>query len=78
MNLAASFRGNFGVLSQCSSCCSLQFQPFVATSSLDFGKTGTSRKKKDLKLERFHILHLLLLFIREHFSTSLSAYSGGF
>ncbi|AED90918.1 unnamed protein product [Arabidopsis thaliana] len=54
MNLAvASFRGNFGVLSQCSSCCSLQFQPFVAaTSSLNFGQTGTSRRKKDLKLER--------------------------
>ncbi|CAL9229304.1 unnamed protein product [Arabidopsis halleri] len=54
MNLAvASFRGNFGVLSQCSSCCSLQFQPFVAaTSSLSFGQTGTSRRKKDLKIER--------------------------
>ncbi|XP_010465169.1 PREDICTED: probable zinc metalloprotease EGY2, chloroplastic [Camelina sativa] len=55
MNLAvASFSGNLGVLSQCSSCCSrLKFQPFVgATSSLNFGQTGTSRKKKDLKLER--------------------------
>ncbi|KAL1197006.1 putative zinc metalloprotease EGY2 [Cardamine amara subsp. amara] len=52
MNLGASFRGNFGVLSQCSSCCSLQFQPFVGTSSLDFGKKVTSLRKKDLKLER--------------------------
>ncbi|XP_023636334.1 probable zinc metalloprotease EGY2, chloroplastic isoform X2 [Capsella rubella] len=53
MNLAvASFSGNFGVLSKCSSCCSLQFQPFVATSSLNFGQTGISRRKKDLKLER--------------------------
>ncbi|CAN8298284.1 unnamed protein product [Cochlearia groenlandica] len=53
MNLAASFRCNLGVLSQCSSCCSIQFQPFVATSSLDFGlreKKKNPRRKNDLKL----------------------------
>ncbi|CAA7040317.1 unnamed protein product [Microthlaspi erraticum] len=50
MNLAASFRGNLGVLSQCSSCCSLQFQPFIATSSLEFGQRETPQRNKNLKL----------------------------
>ncbi|KAG2241222.1 hypothetical protein Bca52824_096794 [Brassica carinata] len=53
MNLAASFRGNYGVLSQCcSSRCSLQFQPLVATSSLGFGQRDSYRRKKELKLFR--------------------------
>ncbi|KAJ4908768.1 hypothetical protein Rs2_12426 [Raphanus sativus] len=56
MNLAASFRGNFGVLSQCSSsrCTSLQFRPLVATTScLDFvQQRGITRRKKELKLFR--------------------------
>lgn len=52
MNLAASFRANYGVLPQCCSsrCCSLQFQPLVATSSLGFGQRDSYRRKKELKL----------------------------
>ncbi|RID68039.1 hypothetical protein BRARA_C00224 [Brassica rapa] len=51
MNLAASFRGNYGVLPQCcSSRWSLQFQPLVATSSLDFGQRDSYRRNKELKL----------------------------
>ncbi|PPE02259.1 hypothetical protein ES288_D04G080300v1 [Gossypium darwinii] len=41
MNLAASFRGNFGVLSQCSSCCDLRFQPLLSSSS--FAKSQRCR-----------------------------------
>ncbi|CDY11338.1 hypothetical protein HID58_008276 [Brassica napus] len=51
MNLAASFRCNYGVLPQCcSSRCSLQFQPLVATSSLGFGQRDSYRRNKELKL----------------------------
>ncbi|WZY80079.1 hypothetical protein YC2023_026463 [Brassica napus] len=53
MNLAASFRCNYGVLPQCcSSRCSLQFQPLVATSSLGFVQRDCYRRKKELKLFR--------------------------
>ncbi|XP_062001233.1 probable zinc metalloprotease EGY2, chloroplastic [Rosa rugosa] len=33
MNLSANFRGNFVPISQCSSCCDLRFQPYLASSS---------------------------------------------
>ncbi|KAG8501411.1 hypothetical protein CXB51_003544 [Gossypium anomalum] len=49
MNLAASFRGNFGVLSQCSSCCDIRFQPLLSSSS--FAKSQRCRLR-NLKFSR--------------------------
>ncbi|GMI69729.1 ethylene-dependent gravitropism-deficient and yellow-green-like 2 [Hibiscus trionum] len=46
MNLAASFRVNFGVLSQCSSCCDLRLKPLLSSSS--FAKSQR-RRLRNLK-----------------------------
>ncbi|XWS65867.1 hypothetical protein CRYUN_Cryun05aG0150600 [Craigia yunnanensis] len=52
MNLAASFRVNFGVLSQCSSCCDLRFQPLLSSSSLAKSQRCRFRNLKFSQLSR--------------------------
>ncbi|WRX12539.1 hypothetical protein QQP08_005026 [Theobroma cacao] len=52
MNFAVSFRGNFGVLSQCSSCCDLRFQPLLASPSLAKSKRCRLRNLKFSQLSR--------------------------
>ncbi|XVE99727.1 hypothetical protein REPUB_Repub03eG0225700 [Reevesia pubescens] len=53
MNLAASFRRNFGVLSQCSSCCDLRFQPLLSSTSFPNSKRCRFRNLKFSQLSRF-------------------------
>ncbi|XP_021295653.1 probable zinc metalloprotease EGY2, chloroplastic [Herrania umbratica] len=53
MSFAVSFRGNFGVLSQCSSCCDLRFQPLLASPSLAKSKRCRLRNLKFSQLSRF-------------------------
>nr|KJB76165.1 hypothetical protein B456_012G076200 [Gossypium raimondii] len=53
MNLAASFRGNFGVLSQCSSCCDLRFQPLLSSSSFAKSQRCRLRSLKFSRVPRF-------------------------
>ncbi|KAH1038767.1 hypothetical protein J1N35_040510 [Gossypium stocksii] len=53
MNLAASFRGNFGVLSQCSSCCDLRFQPLLSSSSFAKSQRCRVRNLKFSRVPRF-------------------------
>ncbi|XWS56702.1 hypothetical protein CRYUN_Cryun09bG0108300 [Craigia yunnanensis] len=52
MNLAASFRGNFGVLSHCSSCCDLRFQPLLSSPSLAKSQRCRLRNLKFSQLSR--------------------------
>ncbi|XVE52525.1 hypothetical protein DITRI_Ditri02bG0129100 [Diplodiscus trichospermus] len=53
MNLAASCRGNFGVLSQCSSCCNLRFQPLFSSPSLAKSQQCRIRNLKFSQFSRF-------------------------
>ncbi|XP_022746010.1 probable zinc metalloprotease EGY2, chloroplastic isoform X1 [Durio zibethinus] len=53
MNIAASFRGNFGVLSQCSSCCDLRFQPLLSSPTLTESQRCRLRNLKLSQLSRF-------------------------
>ncbi|XP_021823379.1 probable zinc metalloprotease EGY2, chloroplastic [Prunus avium] len=48
MNLSATFRGNFVPLSQCSSCCDLRIQPYLAASTGSWRKRH--RRRSSLKL----------------------------
>ncbi|XP_022746011.1 probable zinc metalloprotease EGY2, chloroplastic isoform X2 [Durio zibethinus] len=52
MNIAASFRGNFGVLSQCSSCCDLRFQPLLSSPTLTESQRCRLRNLKLSQLSR--------------------------
>ncbi|XP_020414030.1 probable zinc metalloprotease EGY2, chloroplastic isoform X1 [Prunus persica] len=51
MNLSATFHGNFVPLSQCSSCCDLRIQPYLAASMGSWRKRH--RRRSSLKL--YHV-----------------------